>query len=75
MALGYHGDSVANSIGDILACMVGFRLAASLPAAATIAFTIAQEVALVLWIRDSLLLNVVMLVHPIAALKRWQLGG
>ncbi|TMA59365.1 MAG: DUF2585 family protein [Deltaproteobacteria bacterium] len=29
---------------------------------------------LVLWIRDRLLLNVVMLLHPIASVKAWQLG-
>ena len=74
-ALGYHGDSVANSIGDILACMAGFGLASWLPVAATVALTLAQEVALLLWIRDSLLLNVVLLAHPIEAVKRWQLGG
>jgi hypothetical protein len=31
------------------------------------------ELALTLWILDSLLLNVVMLIYPIAAVKSWQL--
>ena len=75
VSLGYYGDSVVNSVGDILACAVGFLLASRLPVAATIVLTLLQEVALMLWIRDSLLINIVMLVHPIDAVKRWQLGG
>ena len=75
VALGYHGDSVANSIGDIASCMVGFVLAARLPVPVTVAMIVAQEALLLVWIRDSLLVNVVMLVHPIETLKRWQLGS
>ncbi len=33
-----------------------------------------MEAMLLLWIRDSLLLNVVMLIHPIDAVKGWQMG-
>lgn len=75
MALGYYGDSVLNSVGDILACTVGFALAAGLPARVTVALLIGLEVALMVWIRDSLLLNIVMLIHPIEAVRTWQLGG
>jgi hypothetical protein len=75
MALGYYGDSVLNSVGDILACTVGFALASRLPTLVTIVLVIALEVALTLWIRDSLLLNIIMLVHPIDAVKTWQLGA
>jgi len=75
VALGYHGDSVANSIGDILCCMLGFLLAARLPVRVTAAMVVAQEALLLFWIRDSLLVNVVMLVHPIDAVRRWQLGS
>jgi Protein of unknown function (DUF2585) len=32
-------------------------------------------VALALWIRDGLFLNVVMLVHPIDAIRVWQAGA
>jgi hypothetical protein len=75
ISLGYHGDSVANSIGDILSCMLGFLLASRLPAPVTVLVTVLQEAALMFWIRDSLLVNIVMLVHPIEAVKRWQLGS
>jgi hypothetical protein len=73
MALGYYGDSVINSMGDILACALGFLIAAHLPARASIAMVFVLELTLTLWIHDSLLLNVVMLIYPIAAVKTWQL--
>lgn len=75
MALGYYGDSVLNSVGDILSCAVGFALAARLPARVTVIIVLLLEVALTIWIRDSLLLNVVMLIHPLPAVKSWQLGN
>jgi hypothetical protein len=74
VSLGYYGDSVVNSVGDILFCILGFQLAARLPTLATVALTVAFESMLLLWIRDSLLLNILMLLHPIEAVKRWQ-GG
>jgi hypothetical protein len=75
IALGYYGDSVVNSVADILAAVVGFGLAATLPRRTTIAVVVALEVASLLWIRDSLLLNVLMLVHPSEAVKAWQTRG
>ena len=74
ISLNYYGDSVVNSMGDILACMLGFFLAAQLPKRATIIGTIALEILLVVWTRDNLALNLVMLVHPNQALRMWQLG-
>ncbi len=74
LALGYYGDSVFNSVGDILACAVGFMLAARLPVRVTVGMVILLEVALTLWIHDSLLLNIVMLIYPIEAVRTWQLG-
>ncbi len=74
MALGYYGDSVLNSTGDILACASGFALAARLPARVTVVLVVLLEVGLALWIRDSLLLQMVMLLWPTPAIKTWQLG-
>ena len=73
MALGYEGDSIANSVGDIGACAFGWWLAKRLGWRWSIAVWLAVEVILLFWIRDNLLLNVVMLVWPIDALKQWQM--
>jgi uncharacterized protein DUF2585 len=74
ISLNYYGDSVMNSMCDILAAAAGFIVAALLPARATLIAVIALEIALALWIRDSLLLNVLMLVRPIQAVRTWQLA-
>jgi hypothetical protein len=73
IALGYAGDSVLNSVGDIAACGVGYYLAARLPVRWTISLFILIEAALVLLYRDNLLLNIVMLVWPMEVIKSWQM--
>jgi hypothetical protein len=75
MAQGYYGDSVVNSLGDIGAMVVGFCVAATLPVGATASVAIALELLLLVWIRDNLLLNVVMLLAPSEGLRRWQRGA
>lgn len=72
IALDYYGDSVVNSISDITAMAVGFALAARLPVWLTVAAAVVMEVGTAYVIRDNLLLNVVMLIHPIDAIKLWQ---
>lgn len=71
----YFGDSVINSTFDILAMMVGFMLAARLPAWITVALIVVVEVGLLFLIRDNLILNIIMLVHPIEAIRVWQAAG
>jgi hypothetical protein len=75
LALGYYGDSVLNSVFDIIACGVGFVLAWKLPTRVTVAGVALIEIVLALTIRDNLTLNILMLLHPVAAIKRWQLGA
>ena len=72
IALNYYGDSVANSWGDILSCAIGFVAARYLGLWVSIAVFVLIEVARMFWIRDSLLLNVLMLIHPLDAVKAWQ---
>ena len=71
-ALGYTGDSVVNSLGDLLACVAGFAVAGKIGWRWTAVLFFGIEAGLLLWIRDSLLLNVLMLFWPIEAIKEWQ---
>lgn len=73
-AIGYQGDSVFNSLGDILACAGGFALAMRLGFRRTVALFLLTELGLLFWIRDSLLLNIILLIHPIEMIKTWQMG-
>ena len=73
-ALGYEGDTIVNSFGDIFICGVGFVLAYYLGFRRSLALFVIIEVVLLFWIRDSLVLNVIMLIYPIEAIKVWQLG-
>jgi Protein of unknown function (DUF2585) len=74
-ALGYHGDTVINSLSDILVCGLGFVLARHLGFRRTFALFVLTEVALAILIRDNLTLNVLMLIYPIDAVKEWQAAG
>lgn len=73
-ALSYHGDSIANSLGDIFSCSIGFVIAWQLGWKRSLAVFAAVEIILLLWIRDSLLLDALMLLYPVEAIKAWQLG-
>jgi hypothetical protein len=73
-ALGYTGDTVINSVGDIIACGVGFLVARRLGWRRTLVAFALVESALILTIRDSLLLNVLMLLHSSEAIRAWQAG-
>lgn len=73
-ALGYNGDTVVNSLGDIIACTTGVLLARKLGPLKTLLVFALTEVVLLFWIRDSLLLNIILLVYPSEKLKAWQAG-
>ena len=75
IALNYYGDSVANSICDLLACMLGYGIGLLLGLRKSVALVVTIELLMVVTIRDCLTLNIVMLVYPLEAIKQWQVGG
>ena len=74
LALGYEGDTIVNALGDLLCCVIGVLLARQLGFRRSLALFVVTELVLIVWIRDSLLLNIVMLLHPFEVIKAWQLG-
>ena len=72
-ALGYTGDTIVNSFGDILCAVLGFMIAQRLGFKRSLIFFLGMELILLFWIRDSLLLEIVMLIHPMNAIKLWQM--
>lgn len=74
-ALGYTGDSVINSLSDILMMTLGFLAARKLPLWAALLLLVALEVTPLFAIRDNFTLNVWALIAPNQALQAWQAGG
>jgi hypothetical protein len=75
ISLGYVGDSVVNSLSDILMMMAGFALASRARVWMSVAVLVVAELAMLFWVRDNLTLNILMLVYPIEAIRQWQMGG
>lgn len=70
---GYVGDSVINSLADILCCVAGFVLARRLGWRWALAVFVLVEVVLAVVVRDNLTLNILMLICPVDAIKQWQM--
>jgi hypothetical protein len=75
ISLDYFGDSIINSIADIVCCGTGFVIAYKLRFWRSLALFIITEIILLLTIRDSLIVNIIMLIYPLEAIKHWQTGG
>jgi hypothetical protein len=75
ISLDYYGDSILNSFADIICCGLGFLIAQKIKLWWSLAVFVVMEVILLFWIRDSLLLNILMLIWPLDAVKSWQTGG
>ena len=74
ISLDYHGDSVINSVSDILVMVLGFFMAARLPVWLTVVIAVSLELFVGAMIRDNLTLNVLMFMWPLDAVLHWQQG-
>ena len=74
ISLDYYGDSVLNTVADIVAMIIGFFLAGRLPVWATVTLAIFFEAMTIWLIRDGLALNVLMLLYPLESVAQWQAG-
>lgn len=77
----YYGDSVINSLSDVIFAGLGFLVAwqivkhVKLGWRAWWVLIAICEFGLIFTVRDSLAINVIMLAHPIEAIRAWQAGG
>ena len=72
-ALGYQGDTIVNSLGDLTCALIGFVVARRLGVRRSLIVFVLIEVILSVWIHDSLLLQILMLVRQVEVIKLWQM--
>lgn len=72
-ALGYTGDTIINSFGDLACALLGFLIARRLGVRWSIVVFLIVELILVVWIKDGLLLQILMLIFPVESIKLWQM--
>ncbi len=73
IALDYFGDSVLNSVSDILWCALGYQIASRLRPGQILFLFLGLELMTLYFIRDNLSLNVLMLIYPVQSIKDWQM--
>lgn len=72
LAYNYSGDSIINSLSDVVSMAAGFLFARKSPVWLTLVLTVFFELLALYVIRDNLTLNILMLIYPIEAIKHWQ---
>ena len=71
----YNGDSIVNSMADMGFMLVGFMVAGRASPWMTAMTAAGLEIIPAWAIHDNLMLNVLMLLWPLEAIKAWQMGG
>jgi len=71
----YMGDSLVNSVADILIALPGHLIYETWKWPGIIAATILLEGLTLYAIHDSVLLNIIMLIYPFEAIRTWQIAA
>lgn len=74
-SLGYTGDTILNSTGDVLFMLLGFWVALRVPWKWSVTLVLIIECVMLFFYRDNLTLNILMLLTPIDAVRQWQMGA
>lgn len=72
-SLGYTGDSIVNSVSDVLFMLVGFWVASRVSWKWSVVLVLVTELVMLWLYRDNLTFNVIMLLRPIDAILQWQM--
>lgn len=72
VSLGYIGDSILNSVFDVVWMSLGFLAARKLPVWVTVALVVFFELLTGYFVRDGLALNLLMFIYPFESVKIWQ---
>lgn len=75
IAQGYVGDSVLNSVSDVVFAGIGFFISRFSKLWTSVFLIILMEVGCFFWVRDNLTLNIIMLIYPSEVIKTWQSEG
>lgn len=75
ISLDYYGDSILNSVADVFCCLLGYILTSRIRWYWSIAIFAIVELILLATIRDSLILNIIMLTYPLDSILQWQSAG
>lgn len=73
-SIDYYGDSIVNSLSDILAMVLGYYAATRIPGKVILCVAILMELTTTYFIRDALIFNIIMLVYPFQSIKAWQMA-
>jgi hypothetical protein len=74
VSLGYIGDSILNSVFDVIWMSIGFVMAKKFPVWAIILLAVLFEIMTGYFVRDGLFLNILMFIYPSEAIKAWQVA-
>lgn len=69
----YYGDSILNSLSDIVAMVIGYIVASRLSWKIIVVLALLMELTTIYFIRDALIFNILMLIYPIQQIKDWQM--